>query len=395
MEKLFPTLMGVDAKSSLTVNKARDAGKGLSALFENICYDLHHVDTSPPSSAELTKEDAFEYFRQMSVIRNMEKTLSALYKEKKIRGFCHLYSGQEAVGVGVHSVMSPEDTAITSYRCHGWIYLLSKSVQGVIAELLAGTTGCARGKGGSMHMYAPRLYGGNGIVGSHIPLGTGVAFAHQYKNDGAVCVTLYGDGAANQGQTAETFNLAKIKSIPVLYLIENNMYAMGTSVLRHCANPLLYTRGDTIPGMRIDGMDIVTVREAARFGLDYVRSGKGPFIVEAVTYRYFGHSMSDPGTSYRSRDEIKQVRDTKDPIMLLKEKILSSELGTEEELKNIDKDAKAEVDKALKASLADKEAPLEELVCDIYSDFKGTVRLPAFGKFIQHKNVGFSKQAVK
>lgn len=237
-------------------------------------------------------------------------------------------------------------------------------------------------------MFGNKIYGGAAIVGAHIPVGTGLALAHQYKGDGGLCVTIYGDGASGQGQIFEAMNQAKLLSLPVLYLIENNIYSMGTSISRHAANQDLYTRGDAVPGIRMDGMDVLSVREGAKFCTDYIRNGNGPIVLELMTYRYFGHSLSDPGTSYRTRDEIKQVRETKDPIMLLKNKIVSNNLATEEELQDIDKETKVEVDKALKEALADKELDEVEVAYDIYCDCKGNIRMPGYGKFIQHKNTG-------
>lgn len=231
------------------------------------------------------------------------------------------------------AAMRPQDAVISAYRVHGWSYLMGVSTHAVLAELAGKAGGCSRGKGGSMHMYAPNFYGGNGIVGAQVPLGAGIAFALDYQGKKGVCFTLYGDGAANQGQAFEAYNMAKLWNIPVIFVCENNGYGMGTSADRSSASTSYYTRGDYIPGIFVDGMDILTVREASRFAIEHCMSGKGPLILETATYRYSGHSMSDPGTSYRTREEIQEVRQTKDPITSFKEKILSSNLVTQEEIK--------------------------------------------------------------
>ncbi|KAJ8926463.1 hypothetical protein NQ314_021166 [Rhamnusium bicolor] len=359
----------------------------LSTKFENQPYDVHKLDKSPSTSTELSKDDALLYFEQMTSIRRMEASLANLYKDKAVRGFCHLYSGQEACGVGIKAVMRPQDTVITSYRCHGWMILLGATYQDVIAELLAKQSGCARGKGGSMHMYIKNFFGGNGIVGAHIPLGAGIALAHKYTNNGAVSISCYGDGATNQGQVFEAFNISKLHSLPAIFVIENNTYAMGTSIARHAANINMYQRGDYIPGIRLDGMDVLAVREGARFCIEHIISGKGPILLELLTYRYFGHSMSDPGTSYRSRDEIKEVRDKRDPIKVFQNKIISSGLVTEDELKKIEDDVKKDIENAIKTSKEDTELSLDNVAYDIYSEFKGKVKMPAFNHYIDHKNV--------
>ncbi|XP_018566867.1 pyruvate dehydrogenase E1 component subunit alpha, somatic form, mitochondrial-like [Anoplophora glabripennis] len=373
-----------------TINRAIRVSKCgkrfLCAKFESSPYDLYKLDAGPATSTELTKEDALKFFRSMNLIRKMEREISVLYSKKIVRGFCHLYSGQEAVCVGTRSLMIPTDTAITSYRCHAWMMSMGNSIQSIIAEVAGVKSGCSKGKGGSMHMFGPNIYGGAAIVGAHVPLGTGLALAHKYKGDGGVCITIYGDGATDQGQVFEAMNQAKLLSLPVLYLIENNIYSMGTPLSRHSANQDLYTRGDAVPGIRMDGMDILSVREGVKFCLEYIRGGNGPIVLELLTYRYFGHSLSDPGTSYRSRDEIKQVREMKDPIMLLKNKILSSNLATEEELNEVDKATKVEVEKTVKTAVGDKPLDNEELGYDIYCNYKGAIRMPGYGKFIQHKN---------
>lgn len=263
--------------------------------------------------------------------------------------------------------MRPDDSCITSYRCHGWTHLMGVSLLGVLAELTGRQSGCARGKGGSMHMYTKNFYGGNGIVGAHIPLGAGIAFANHYYDKKNVCLALYGDGAANQGQIFEVFNMAKLWKLPVIFICENNGYGMGTSAERASANVEYYKRGDFVPGIWVNAMDVLAVREATRFAIEHCDAGKGPILMEAATYRYSGHSMSDPGTSYRSRDEIQEVRQTRDPITSLREMMVTNELATSEELKVMEIAIRADVDDAMKKAKADKEISVDELTADIYA----------------------------
>jgi len=216
----------------------------------------------------------------MMSIRRMETAAGNMYKEKAVRGFCHLYSGQEAIAVGIKSVLRPNDSLITAYRAHGWAYMMGISIKDVLAELTAKRSGCQQGKGGSMHMYCKNFYGGNGIVGAQVPLGAGVALAQKHLGQDGVCLALYGDGAANQGQVFEAYNIAKLWELPCIFICENNKYGMGTSVERASANIEYYTRGDYIPGVWVDGQDILTVKEGARYALDWARSGKGPILLE-------------------------------------------------------------------------------------------------------------------
>lgn len=303
----------------------------------------------------------------MFTIRRLENAAGSLYKEKIVRGFCHLYSGQEACAVGMRASLRDQDSVITAYRCHGWTYLMGVPVLGVLAELTGRQGGCSRGKGGSMHMYGKNFYGGNGIVGAQVPLGVGISFANKYNKNGGVCVTLYGDGAANQGQIFEVYNMAKLWKTPTIFVCENNGYGMGTSAERAAANVNYYTRGDFVPGIKVDGMDVLAVREATRFAVEFATSEQGPILLETETYRYSGHSMSDPGTSYRSRDEIQEVRQTRDPITSFREKITTTGLVTVEELKTLEAAIRADIDEATKKSKVDREISLEELTADIYS----------------------------
>ena len=297
----------------------------------------------------------------------METAAANLYKEKAIRGFCHLCSGQEAIYSGIKAGMREQDSVITSYRAHGFTHVMGIPVLGVLAELTEKKSGVVRGKGGSMHMYAKNFYGGNGIVGAQVPLGAGIAFAHKYKEDGGVNFSLYGDGAASQGQIAEAFNLAKLWNLPAVFICENNHYGMGTSQERHSASTDFYKRGDYIPGIHIDGMDILAVREATRFAIDYCSvQQKGPLVYEISTYRYHGHSMSDPGTSYRTRDEVQEVRQTRDPITGFRDRLVGTELAEVSELKAIEIEVKKSVDADVKKAKADGEIGAEELFYDVY-----------------------------
>ncbi|KAL7630072.1 UNVERIFIED_CONTAM: hypothetical protein RMT77_019798 [Armadillidium vulgare] len=337
------------------------------ATFETKDFKLHKLTEGPASSSVITRDDALLYYRQLQTVRRIESSAGNLYKEKAVRGFCHLYSGQEAVCIGTRAALRPEvDNVITAYRDHGWAYVLGASVLSVMAELTGRASGCSRGKGGSMHMYKKGFFGGNGIVGAQVPVGAGLALSSKYKGDGGVCISLYGDGAANQGQIFEAYNIAKLWNLPCIFVCENNGYGMGTSVDRASASVDYYTRGDYVPGIWVDGMDVVNVKEAMKFAINYCSSGNGPLVMDAATYRYSGHSMSDPGTSYRTREEIQEVRQTRDPIMLFKEKIVSSGLVTAEELKKIDSEVRKEVDEATKTAKMDKEIPLEELATDVY-----------------------------
>lgn len=348
------------------MTSVRRGGTVTEATFQTQPYKLHRLDEPPSTTSICSRDDALLFYRQMQIIRRLESASSNLYKEKAIRGFCHLYSGQEAICVGVKAALRSQDSVITAYRDHGWAYVMGCSIVSIMAELTGRTQGVARGKGGSMHMYTKNFYGGNGIVGAQVPVGAGVALANKYLENGGICVALYGDGAANQGQLYEAYNMAKLMSLPAVFICENNGYGMGTSVDRASASTNYYTRGDYVPGIWIDGMDVLSVREAIRYCIDYCTSGKGPLVLEVATYRYHGHSMSDPGTSYRTRDEIQEVRQTRDPIMLFKDHIIGADLVTADELKKIDNEVRKEVDEAVKIAKTDKEIAVQELATDVY-----------------------------
>ncbi|KAF9345941.1 alpha subunit of pyruvate dehydrogenase [Mortierella sp. NVP85] len=305
-------------------------------------------------------------YKGMVTMRRMETTADGLYKAKLIRGFCHLCTGQEAVGVGMETALSKDDKVITAYRSHGFTHMRGASVHSIFAELLGKKTGVSKGKGGSMHMFTPNFFGGNGIVGAQVPLGAGIAFMQKYSDHKAATFTFYGDGAANQGQVYEAFNMAKLWELPCVFVCENNQYGMGTSAERASASIDYYKRGQYIPGIRVNGMDVVAVYQAIGYGREWVTSAKGPLVLEMETYRYGGHSMSDPGTSYRSREEIQKVRADNDPITGLKERLLKLKIITEDDAKAMDKAARAEVDKAAEQAKADPEPDLESFWKSVY-----------------------------
>jgi len=358
-----------------TQTNALEDTKG-TATFDFSKFKLHRLEEGPATTGKLSRSEALRIYRQMVTVRRMETASANLYKEKAVRGFCHLCSGQEAVYVGMSSAFREQDSCITSYRAHGFTHCMGVDVLGVLAELTGKKTGCVRGKGGSMHMYAKNFYGGNGIVGAQVPLGAGVAFAHKYKGDGGVCFSLYGDGAANQGQVSEAYNLAKLWDLPVVFVCENNHYAMGTPTERHAASTELYKRGDYIPGIQIDGMDVLAVREATKFALDYCgKQGNGPLVFEITTYRYHGHSMSDPGTSYRTKEEVQEVRQNRDPITGFRERLVGSGLVEAAECKKIEKEVKKQVDSDTQKARSGEEIGVEELYYDIYeNNLEGEIR---------------------
>jgi pyruvate dehydrogenase E1 component alpha subunit len=321
-----------------------------------------------PKRYKASKDALMSFYRQMLLIRRFEEKAGQLYGLGLIGGFCHLYIGQEAVAVGLQSALKIGlDSVITGYRDHGHMLLCDIEPKLVMAELTGRQAGISKGKGGSMHMFdvAKGFYGGHGIVGAQVSLGTGLAFGHKYKSDGGVCLAYFGDGAANQGQVYESFNMAELWKLPIIYVIENNQYAMGTSVARSSAETQLYRRGESfrIPGLQVDGMDVLAVRGAAEEAIAWTRAGKGPIILEMKTYRYRGHSMSDPA-KYRSRDEVQAMRDTSDPIERLKKELEA--LGvTEDDLKAIDKDIRGVVAEAADFAEQSPEPDLSELYTDV------------------------------
>ena len=325
-------------------------------------------DVAPDKTALRDREQLLNFYRDMLLIRRFEEKAGQLYGMGLIGGFCHLYIGQEAVAVGIQHALQPGDSVITGYRDHGHMLVCGMDPRRVMAELTGRITGYSKGKGGSMHMFAKEkhFYGGHGIVAAQVPLGTGLAFAHRYREDGGVCVTYFGDGAANQGQVYESFNMAALWKLPVVYVIENNKYGMGTSVERASASTELYRRGEAhdIPGEQIDGMDVLAVHAAALEAVAHARE-KGPIILEALTYRYRGHSMSDPA-KYRSRDEVQKVRTERDPIDGLRKLMLEEGLVDEDALKAIDKEIRAIVNEAANFAQDSPEPDPSELYTDVY-----------------------------
>ena len=304
---------------------------------------------------------------QMLLIRRFEEKAGQLYGMGKIGGFCHLYIGQEAVVVGINSALKDNDTMVTSYRDHGHMLVCGMDPKGVMAELTGRITGYSKGKGGSMHMFSREkgFFGGYGIVAAQVPIGAGLAFSHKYNGNKNVSITYFGDGAANQGQVYESYNIASLWKLPVVFVIENNKYGMGTSVNRSSAGENLSDRGKAygIVSEIVDGMDILAVRDSAIRAIDYCRSGKGPYILEMKTYRYRGHSMSDPA-KYRTRDEVDKIRKTSDPIENIKS--LLNKMGVKEEtLKDIDKDIKSVIAEAAKFAQESPEPSSDELFTDI------------------------------
>ena len=318
----------------------------------------------------VSAEELLGYYRDMLLIRRFEEKAGQLYGMGLIGGFCHLYIGQEAVVVGLEAATKEGDKRITSYRDHGHMLACGMDPNGVMAELTGREGGYSKGKGGSMHMFSKEkhFYGGHGIVGAQVPLGAGLAFSDKYKGNDNVTFAYFGDGAANQGQIYETFNMAALWDLPVIFVIENNQYAMGTAQKRSTSTPELYTRGEAfgIKGEIVDGMDVLAVKEASEKAVAHCRAGKGPYILEVKTYRYRGHSMSDPA-KYRTREEVQKMRDERDPIDHVRELLLTGKHASEDDLKAIDKEIKAIVNESAEFSKTSPEPALEELWTDIYA----------------------------
>ncbi|MFC2953516.1 pyruvate dehydrogenase (acetyl-transferring) E1 component subunit alpha [Marinicaulis aureus] len=327
-------------------------------------------ESAPKSNLTASTEELLHYYRDMLLIRRFEERAGQLYGMGHIGGFCHLYIGQEAVVVGMEAVKKEGDQTITGYRDHGHMLACGMDAKGVMAELTGREGGYSKGKGGSMHMFSKEkeFYGGHGIVGAQIPLGVGLGFANRYRGSNSVSFTYFGDGASNQGQVFEAMNMAQLWKLPVVFIIENNQYAMGTSVKRSHSDTHLYRRGAAfgIPGMEVDGMDVLAVREAGRQAVDHARSGEGPYVLEMKTYRYRGHSMSDPA-KYRTREEVDDVREHNDPIKRCEKRLADNGFNDEDKLKEIDKELKAIVKEAADFALESPEPAVEELFTDIYA----------------------------
>lgn len=316
----------------------------------------------------ITGDLALDFYRKMLLIRRFEEKAGQLYGMGLIGGFCHLYIGQEAVVTGLLAARKPEDQVITAYRDHGHMLACGMDPKGVMAELTGRATGYSKGKGGSMHMFSreENFFGGHGIVGAPAPLGTGLAFANKYRKNDSVTLTFFGDGAANQGQVYESFNMAELWKLPVVFVIENNQYAMGTSVERSSAETHFFKRGASfnIPGNQVDGMDVEAVYEAGQKAIQWCREGNGPIILEMKTYRYRGHSMSDPA-KYRSREEVQSVREKRDPIEHFGQKLVERKIATEDELKAMDKETRAIVNSAAEFATESEEPAPDELFTDV------------------------------
>ncbi len=326
--------------------------------------------TSAPPPYKAKPKELVDFYRDMLLIRRFEERAGQMYGMGLIGGFCHLYIGQEAVITGVRTAMRESDSLITAYRDHGHILAVGTSPNAVMAELTGRSGGISKGKGGSMHMFDRKanFYGGHGIVGAQVPLGAGIAFAHKYRGDDGVCLTFFGDGAANQGQVYETFNMAELWQLPVVFVIENNQYAMGTSVERSSSETHFYKRGTSfrIPGYEVDGMNVLSVRAAAEDAIAWVRAGNGPIILEMKTYRYRGHSMSDPA-KYRTRDEVQKVRADRDPIDHLREMLLETGAATQDDLKAVDREIKDIVSDAADFAQDSPEPDVAELFTEVYA----------------------------
>ena len=337
---------------------------GVAAEVANIVENA--VQASP--KLEFSADEERKAYRDMLLIRRFEEKAGQLYGMGFIGGFCHLYIGQEAVVTGMQMSIKEGDQVITTYRDHGHMLACGMDPKGVMAELTGRRGGYSRGKGGSMHMFSveANFYGGHGIVGASAPLGTGLAFANKYRGNDNVSLTYFGDGSANQGQVYESFNMAKLWDLPVIYVIENNKYAMGTSIERASSTTDLSQRGESfgIPGEQVDGMDVRAVKSAGDKAVKLAREGNGPFILEMLTYRYRGHSMSDPA-KYRTKEEVQKMRTESDPIEQVRVRMLEREIAREEELKEIDKEVRAIVNEAAEFAQNDPEPDTSELFTDV------------------------------
>jgi pyruvate dehydrogenase E1 component alpha subunit len=347
----------------------------VDTLPSRATYADHAASANHPSSSQsgaalpaMTREQELAAYREMLLIRRFEEKAGQLYGMGFIGGFCHLYIGQEAVVTGLQMAAKPGDQVITTYRDHGHMLATGMDPKGVMAELTGRRGGYSRGKGGSMHMFSreKQFFGGHGIVGASVPLGAGLAFANKYRGNDNVCFCYFGDGAVNQGQVYETFNMAELWKLPVVFVIENNRYAMGTSIERASATTNLSQRGLSfaIPGEQVDGMDVRAVKEAGDRVVAWVRAGNGPYILEMMTYRYRGHSMSDPA-KYRSREEVDKVREERDPIERARVRILAQGYASEDELKGYDKAIRDRVNAAAEFAQNDPEPDPRELWTDV------------------------------
>lgn len=338
-------------------------------------FKLHTADRTDmaplPTEATYDPEQMKQSLELMFRIRRMESLCDQSYKLKKIRGFCHLYIGQEAIPAGMENILTTEDPIVTGYRDHGWYITRGGTPEKVFAEMFGRIGGSSKGKGGSMHMYnvSHNFYGGNGIVGAQVSVGAGLGWRFAMENREKpkhVAVTFYGDGAANQGQVYESMNIAALQRIPVIFAVENNHFGMGTSEARASYQHEFYRRGDYIPGIKCDGMDVLAVQEATRYARDHCCAGKGPIVLEFDCYRYMGHSMSDPDSQYRTKDDIQHVKQERDAIRKMRKFMAAEGILTEEEMSKLEKDVKKQVDQDLQKAQKHAVTPLSELFTDIY-----------------------------
>ena len=368
-KKASPAKPATGAKSPSTASKGIQSAASLAQEDEET-FALRSLQQSHANNRlyDASDEELLHFYEQMVLIRRFEEKAGQLYGLGLIGGFCHLYIGQEAVAVGIQSALDDQkDSVITGYRDHGHMLAYGIDPSVIMAELTGRGAGISRGKGGSMHMFSTehKFYGGHGIVGAQVPLGAGLAFAHKYRGDGGVCVAYFGDGAANQGQVYEAMNMASLWKLPIIFVIENNGYAMGTAVKRGSAETHFYRRGTAfrIPGMDVNGMDVLEVRQAAEVALAYVRAGNGPVLMEVNTYRYRGHSMSDPA-KYRSREEVQEMREKHDPIDAARNELLKRGIA-EDRIKDLDKKIRSVVAQAADFAESSPEPDLAELYTDV------------------------------
>ncbi len=349
---------------------ARKAGRALSSAANKSTPGKSSARGAAPNNPQFDKNQDLAAYNDMLLIRRFEEKSGQMYGMGLIGGFCHLYIGQEAVVVGMQMATKEGDQVITGYRDHGHMLACGMDARGVMAELTGRRGGLSKGKGGSMHMFSKEkhFYGGHGIVGAQVSLGTGIAFANHYRENGNVCLTYFGDGAANQGQVYESFNMAELWKLPVVYVIENNRYAMGTSVSRASAQTDFSKRGVSfnIPGEQVDGMDVRAVKAAGDRALGHARSGNGPMILEMMTYRYRGHSMSDPA-KYRAKEEVQRMRTEHDPIEQVRVRLEEKKWAGEDDLKEIDKEIRRIVNEAAEFAQQDPEPDPAELWTDVYA----------------------------
>ncbi|CAK8536908.1 unnamed protein product [Lathyrus sativus] len=351
--------------AAFTLNRPISSDTTATLTIETSLPFTAHNCEPPSRSVTTSPSELLSFFRTMSLMRRMEIAADSLYKAKLIRGFCHLYDGQEAVAVGMEAGTTRKDCIITAYRDHCTFLGRGGTLLEIYAELMGRRDGCSKGKGGSMHFYKKDsgFYGGHGIVGAQVPLGCGLAFGQKYLKDESVTFALYGDGAANQGQLFEALNIAALWDLPAILVCENNHYGMGTAEWRAAKSPAYYKRGDYVPGLKVDGMDVLAVKQACKFAKEHALKN-GPLILEMDTYRYHGHSMSDPGSTYRTRDEISGVRQERDPIERVRKLLLSHDIATEKELKDTEKEVRKEVDDAIAKA---KESPMPD-PSDLFSN---------------------------